>query len=493
MQLKRQFFLRGIPAPVLVLLLGLSTGVCVQSSRAGDADTEDAIPILTAAHTSVVRVAVLQGEATSPERRFEFGTGLLVHPAGYILTCAHVVRDNNSGNVTFHSGEVRPLSVVARIPQRDVALLKTQPPDSAMVAAPRLDRSPAEGESVFTIANIGNDGLATVRGNIAAIGRRTRTDFTQTDDLLLLAIPAVPGVSGGPVFDARGQFLAIVFAFAYGQPGHANSFAHAIGTSQLTAAVCSFANLKSSFGLGLGFRLDETADGCRVREITPSSAATDAELEVGDIIVRVAEWDVRTMLDFVLSSHAWAERGTNRPLELTIQRADERFTRSLTLALERPESIPSAASQKARLGCQLVVTELDRAGNEGRVLLRAWVRSLDGVWAQLGERKQPYRAVWSGYLRVPFDGAYTFYLATPGPGRLRLAGELLAEKTADFPVMRVAGRQYLPAGMYPIELSMKGGEKPTQPPLYVEGPGIPLQVVPDHWLWTESLQTAEAP
>lgn len=485
MQLKRRFFLPIVFPTVLACLSGLSPGVCAQSSPPADTDREDDVSIIAASHASVVSVAIDQGPAANGRQGREFGTGVLVHPAGYVLTCAHLARDGTSGQVLFHRGEVRPVSVIARMPQYDVALLKTTPPDNASAVVFQRSRSPAAGESIYTIANLGNQGLATVRGNIAATGRRTRTDFTQVDDLLMLALPVVPGVSGGPVFSMQGQFLAIVFALSYVQPGQAGCFAHAIPIPQLTAAVQSVAGLESSFGLDPGLRLADTERGCRVEGTIPGLPAAEAELQAGDMVVGVGEWEVRNVFGFVLSSHVWAEKGTERPLELTIDREGKRLTKSLLLTRRVPQSIAAATMAKARPGCQLTVAELDKNGNAGPELLRAWVRSLDVAWTRPGDENRPQQAAWSGYLQVPVDGAYTFYLATPGRGEFRLADAILAEKSVDFPAMRVAGRQYLAAGTYSFELYMKGGEKPTRSPLYVEGPDIPPQPVPDHWLWTE--------
>lgn len=481
MQMKRRSFLLGLPAIAITLLLVPAT-----AARAQPHSTDNhAASVIAAARAHVVEVCAFREDSASGRKNHEVGTGVLVHPAGFVLTCAHIVDDRSLGELRFNSKDVRPFTVVARIPQHDVALLKAEPPDLATVATCRPGQPAVEGEEVFLIGNLGNNGLTTTRGNVGATGRETRSDFVHVSDTLLLALPVVPGASGGPIFDEEGRFLAMLFAFAYARPNSANSFAHAIGVSQLGRAVHSVVNLKSGFGLTMGVRLNESAKGCVIDAIEPDSPATDAEHQVGDVVVRVGKWDVHSLLDFVLSAYAWAEQGTEAPLELTIERNGEELTKSLALTRQVPQPIPVASLTQVKPGSQLVVAELTAGGGEECELLRGWVRSLDGAWTKLSEEDQARQTTWSGLLQVPFDGAYTFYLATPGPGRFRLADTLVAEKTVDFPVMRVAGRQYLSAGTFPFELSMKGKGKPTQPPLYVEGPEIPYQPVPDHWLWIE--------
>ena len=485
MQMKQQPLFLGLGAAALMLPLAFATGAHAQSLSVDNRDADNSASVIAAARAHAVEVRAFRDNSACGRKKAEIGTGVLVHPAGFVLTCAHLVDDRSFGEVRFNSKDIRPFTVVARIPQHDVALLKAEPPDTASVAVCRPGQSAAEGEEVFLIGNLGNHGLATIRGNVGATGRETRTDFLHASDVLLLAVPVVPGASGGPVFDEEGRLLAMLFALAYARPNSATCFADAIGVPQLTAAVQSMVNLKSGFGLTLGVQMSESAEGCVIDAVEPDSPAADADLQVGDAIVRVGSWDVHTLLDFVLSAHAWAEQGTEVPLELIVKRDQENLTKALVLTRNVPQPIAPAALTQVKPGSQLVVTELLEGGGEGRELLRAWVRSLDGAWTKLSEDDQPRQTTWSGLLQVPFDGAYTFYLATPGSGHFRLADALVAEKTVDYAVMRVAGRQYLAAGTFPFELSMKGKGKPTQPPLYVEGPELPLQPVPDHWLWTE--------
>ncbi len=403
---------------------------------------------------------------------------MLVHPAGFVLTCAHIIDDRSVGEVRFNSKDVRPFTVVARIPQHDVALLKTQPPDSASVAVSRPGQPALEGEQVFLIGNLGNNGLATIRGNVGATGRETRTDFVHVSDTLLLAMSVVPGASGGPIFDEEGRLLAMFFAFAYARPNGANSFAHAIEAPQLAEAVHSVVNLKSGFGLTMGGRLNESAKGCVVGTIETDSPAAEAGLQVGDAIVRVGQWDVHSLLDFVLSAQAWAEQGTDVPLELTVERSDEQFTKTLALTRHAPQPIPLASLTQVKPGSQLVVTELAESDGEGRELLRAWVRSLDGAWTKLSEEDQARQTTSHPKIKARRSTSSLLNKAE--------SGRSVGARRPPVPRLSATSRSSAAPSAYLFSrlrlLPLKWRERPEQPQW-----GDPLELrhlSPSCWLWS---------
>ncbi len=146
---------------------------------------------------------------------YHHGTGVVV-PEG-ILTAHHIVKDRRvsvvfpardaAGQViaetSFYSPRTHhvPGLVVHADPVRDLALLKVAP-DTRAKAATLSIKSASPGEHVFSL---GGDGKAAWRhacGNVRQV--RTRpVRFVET------SLPLNDGDSGGALFNARGEVVAI--------------------------------------------------------------------------------------------------------------------------------------------------------------------------------------------------------------------------------------------------------------------------------------------
>lgn len=89
-----------------------------------------------------------------------------------------------------------------------------------------------------------------------------------------------------------------------------------------------------------------------------------------------------------------------------------------------------------------------------------------------------YGLRFSGFVRVPEDGIYTFYCRSTELSRLVVAGTTLV--MTESRKRERCGRIALKAGLHPIELSTYFGTPDEQKTLEVsyEGPGLPKQIIP---------------
>ena len=94
-------------------------------------------------------------------------------------------------------------------------------------------------------------------------------------------------------------------------------------------------------------------------------------------------------------------------------------------------------------------------------------------------RRTEYFALrFSGYLRVPRNGLYTFYIASNDGSRLHVGPKVVVDNDGLHTARKVGGLIALKAGLHPIELQyfQEGGSR--QLLVSYEGPGIEEQPVP---------------
>jgi S1-C subfamily serine protease len=462
----------------LALILFLATSVLLpgqDTSRSASPAVLDSMPPAAAA-VAAVEMHIVDGEGK--QVALDAGTAFLVHPAGYLVTCHHVVRRAPGGMLHFKQGPDAKFTVLARIPQYDLAVLKA---DAAALPAPVDLRIPAvnhEGESVVAIGNLLAKGLATTRGSVAATGRALNTDCVHVDNAMLLDLTLAPGASGGPIFGSDGRVLGITVS----RPDERINLWDALDVGLIARACEEVVNLKCMSGLDPGLDVAGSETGLCVTRVPDGSPAQLAGVQVGDIVASVEDWPVRSIVDYHFSTLAWAaKRGGNlpSPMKLTLSRGTDH---TVVVANIQPELRAAKALDEGTLslkpGCSVTVSP----PKSEEPCLVGWSRGLDmSIGPQGGE---PCRVTYRGYLRLPVEGTYAFYLGCQGIGRLEVGDSLVVEKKVDHPPMVVAGRQYLATGLHTLRLSMTGKPQASPPVIQVEGPGASaMQPLPASWLF----------
>ena len=136
------------------------------------------------------------------------GTGFLISASGYILTNAHVV-EGGYVYVRTYDGSQYTAKIIKTDPELDLALVRIK-------SAPRNFAKVAIGNS----EEINRGDPITVIGH--PLGARFEysvltgilSGYNREDGLLQLSVPSYPGISGSPVFDAKGRVVAIMAAIA---------------------------------------------------------------------------------------------------------------------------------------------------------------------------------------------------------------------------------------------------------------------------------------
>mgnify|MGYP001207954325 CR=1 FL=1 len=244
------------------------------------------------------------------------GSGIIVSEDGYILTSDHVVQQADRVTVLLHDRRQFEARVVARDPSTDVAVVKIDGDD--LPVARLGDSDDLElGDWVLALGSPLGLQFSVTAGVVSAVGRaigilnnaqegQQRTapleHFIQTDAAIN------PGNSGGPLVNLEGEVVGINTAIASPTGFFAGyGFAVPINLARRVAAqLIEHGYVRRAY---LGLLLNnvnqadaevyglEAAQGAEVVSIESISPAAKAGVELGDVIVGIANKPVHSVSD----------------------------------------------------------------------------------------------------------------------------------------------------------------------------------------------------
>ena len=186
------------------------------------------------------KAAVNNPQSTDPWFRFFFGdqapsqqqsglgSGVIVSPAGYVLTNNHVIEEADEIEVILNDGRKAVAQVIGTDPETDLAILKIALTDLPVITLGNSDALEI-GDQVLAIGNPFGVGQTVTSGIVSALGRtqlgiNTFENFIQTDAAIN------PGNSGGALVDVTGQLMGVNTAI-YSRSGGSMGIGFAIPTS----------------------------------------------------------------------------------------------------------------------------------------------------------------------------------------------------------------------------------------------------------------------
>ncbi|HYG78015.1 MAG TPA: trypsin-like peptidase domain-containing protein [Planctomycetota bacterium] len=236
-----------------------------------------------------------------PEPQFE-GSGVIVDPAGYIVTNEHVVRSAERIRVKLADGRVFNAELCGSDARSDLAMIKLSgediPADLPTAALADSDKV-AVGQWAVAVGNpFGLSNTLTV-GVVSARGRSMPSNNFSNDvfygNLIQTDAAINPGNSGGPLFDMRGKLIGIN-TMIFSKTGISQGFGFAIPSNHLQKRL---AYLKSGreieygwLGVRLGdlrpgqkeFKVPENK-GVLIEGVIPNTPADRAGMEQGMVIL----------------------------------------------------------------------------------------------------------------------------------------------------------------------------------------------------------------
>ena len=267
-------------------------------------------------NNSVVGISKVQNSGTSifsddNITSLGLGTGLIVTKNGYILTNAHVSGEKYSKcYVTLVDGKTYDGSVVWSNTDIDMSIVKINQ-NNLEVAVLGDSDSIKVGETVYAIGNpIGYEFQRTVTsGIISALNRTIKFEEdgneTYMEDLIQTDATINPGNSGGPLINIDGEVIGINGV----KITSAEGISFAIPINTVKSVISSFEQTGKFEEASLGvFAFDKNVlgyidenlrfnQGIYVAKVNANSAAKDAGIKSGDIILSIDGNKLERMCD----------------------------------------------------------------------------------------------------------------------------------------------------------------------------------------------------
>ena len=211
------------------------------------------------------------------------GSGVIYDADGLILTAAHVVDGVRQVTVRLSDGRSMTGEVLGTHAPTDIAVVKIDAEDLT-VATLAVDEEIRVGSLAVAMGSPFGLDQSVTAGIVSAVDRSVSgVSMVQTDAAIN------PGNSGGPLVDARGHVIGIndqIFTNSGGNEGV--GFAISIDLAKLVAdQIVAGQEVQLAFlGVSSTTSVDNRA-GALVQEVVTGSAAADAGIEVGDLIIAV--------------------------------------------------------------------------------------------------------------------------------------------------------------------------------------------------------------
>lgn len=165
--------------------------------------------VVKIAVTERVQLASLFGQVFT--EAYGLGSGVIIDPAGYILTNYHVVKDAAEIDVFLPDGRGFSGRVVGNDPHSDLAVVRVHA-ESLPVAQLGDSRTLRVGQQVIAIGNPFGFDYTVTTGIVSALGRELAVGSTEglpLQNLIQTDAAINPGNSGGPLLDLQGRVIGI--------------------------------------------------------------------------------------------------------------------------------------------------------------------------------------------------------------------------------------------------------------------------------------------
>lgn len=249
------------------------------------------------------------------------GSGVIFDSNGRILTAGHVVAGVETVLVRFASGDRVPGRVIGTDDGNDIAVIEVDRTD--LPAAPlALDDDPRPGQLAIALGSPWGLDSTVTSGIISAVDQAIEGADGRLRLMLQTDASINPGNSGGPLVDRFGRIVGInVSIFSASGANDGVGFAVPIDRAYRVAReIIEGGSFVPGF-LGVSITPTETGRaGSVISEITPGSAAADAGLQLGDIVVAV---DGDPIGDFIDLAAVVRNYAAGDVIELTVERDGE--------------------------------------------------------------------------------------------------------------------------------------------------------------------------
>ena len=239
------------------------------------------------------------GFPQTPRDQVGLGSGVIIRPAGYIVTNNHVIAGADLIEVTLENNRVYPAKLVGTDPATDIALIKIEAEDLPTVPLGNSDDLRL-GEWVLAIGSPYDLRSTITAGIVSAKGRSMPNydgqyrveSFIQTDAAVN------PGNSGGALVNAAGELVGINTSII-SRTGSYTGYSFAVPVNIVSKVVDDFIEFGEVQRAILGVSITDVnaelaaqanlaeIDGVYVMSVQNDSPAEKGGIEQGDVIKEV--------------------------------------------------------------------------------------------------------------------------------------------------------------------------------------------------------------
>ncbi len=272
------------------------------------------------------------------------GSGFIIDPSGTIVTNNHVIQDADEITVILQDDTNLTASVVGRDSKTDLAVLKVESKKPLPFVRFGDSDKVRVGDWILAIGNPFGLGGTVTAGIISARARDINSgpydDYLQTD------APINRGNSGGPMFNMDGEVIGVNSAI-FSPSGGSVGIGFAIPSSLAEGVIEQLKTIGHARRGWLGVRIQlvtpEIAEGlgigsprgALVSSIEENSPASEAKLEIGDVIVK---FDGRDVPDMQKLPRMVAETEVGKTVNVVVIRKSDEKTLKLKVGELKPET-----------------------------------------------------------------------------------------------------------------------------------------------------------
>ncbi|MCV3382321.1 DegQ family serine endoprotease [Campylobacter sp. IFREMER_LSEM_CL292] len=233
------------------------------------------------------------------------GSGVIISSDGYIITNNHVIEDAEKITVNLPDSSTEyKAKLIGADPKTDLAVIKIEAKNLPAVVFADSDKL-LEGDVVFALGNPFGVGSSVTSGIISAlnknnIGLNQYENFIQTDASIN------PGNSGGALVDSRGALVGINSAILSRSGGN-NGIGFAIPSNMaksIAQKLIEHGKIERGYlGVVIGALTQDikkaytNQEGALITEVQKDSAAYNAGLKRGDLIIKVDKTVIKSPMD----------------------------------------------------------------------------------------------------------------------------------------------------------------------------------------------------
>lgn len=294
------------------------------------------------------------------------GSGVVLDPAGIIVTNEHLIARAINIRVKFINGKEYEAYVLGSDPEYDIALLKIVSDRTDFPHLTIKQRKIRVGERAIVIGNPYGLSSSVSLGVVSALGRNLRIDNKVYADLIQTDAAINPGNSGGALLGTDGAPMGIVTAIY----GEGKGIGFAIPMDDVMTILSEFTESKLTrpiLGLFIERHKEDKRHYLLVNRIIPGSPAAKYGFKAGDRITEINKRVIRESLKLQVAIRSVKSKAT---LRLRLTRAGKKYTVNIDVS-DIEEYMPQPVD---KVLCGMKVSDIS-----GYPKLKYRLRDRDGV------------------------------------------------------------------------------------------------------------------